>query len=127
MESASAFKKGARQFTMIEGVRPLTTEEEYKCEGDELGHCVYSRGYMFKKDAFEFGFTAPDGTRATLELGTGGIVRQFFGPQNGPASPATREMLREFLAVNADKIKAMKVGEFPVKENRGKGVKRRRR
>jgi hypothetical protein len=116
-DKAEQFKSRARQFTLIEGVRPLTTEEEYKCEGTEMQHCVYSMGYFYKKDAFEFAFKAPDGTRATLELGKNGVVRQFFGPGDTTPSKATKMMLEEFKAVNADNIAAMKQGKFPVQQN----------
>ena len=115
--SSEQFKGRARQFTLIEGVRPLTTEEEYECEGTEMRHCVYSMGYFHKKDSFEFAFAAPDGTRATLELGDNGVVRQFFGPSDSTPSKATKMMLAEFKAVNADNIAAMKKGKFPVQQN----------
>jgi hypothetical protein len=115
--SSEAFKSRARQFTLIEGVRPLTTNEEYKCEGTEMRHCVYSMGYFYKKDSFEFAFKAPDGTRATLELAKNGVVRQFFGPRDSTPSKATKQMLQEFLEVNASNIAAMKKGQFPLKQN----------
>jgi len=125
--SSEQFKGRARQFSLIEGVRPLTTEEEYKCEGTEMRHCVHSMGYFYKKDSFEFAFEAPDGTRATLELADDGIVRQFFGPRDSTPSKATKMMLEEFKAVNADNIKAMKKGQFPLKQNPGVSAKRRSR
>lgn len=116
LEEAEAFKRGAEQFTMIPGVRPLVTKAEYKCEGDEMGHCVHSMGYYLKRDGYEFAFAAPDGTRATLELDAKtGRVRQLFGPGDSTPSAATRRMADAFLAVNKNNIALLKEGKFPEK------------
>ena len=113
---AEAFKRGAEQFTMIPGVRPLITKAEYKCEGDEMHHCVHSMGYYLKRDGYEFAFAAPDGTRATLELDAKtGRVRQLFGPGDSTPSAATRKMADAFLAVNKNNIALLKEGKFPEK------------
>lgn len=121
LERAEKFKRGAEQFALLPGVKPLIKPEEYKCEGGEMGHCVYSRGYYMSEAGYEFAFKAEDGTRATLELGKDGTVMQFFGPGNSPPSAATKQMLNQFMAVNADNIEKMRKGEFPVyaKSNRG--------
>ena len=112
---AEEFKRGAEQFTMIPGVRPLITKAEYKCEGDEMHHCVHSMGYYLKRDGYEFAFAAPDGTRATLELDAKyGTVRQLFGPADSTPSAATQKMKNEFLAVNKNNIALLRAGKFPV-------------
>jgi hypothetical protein len=112
---AEAHKSLARQFTLPPGVRPLVTKEEYRIEGNEMRHCVFSMGYYGKMSSFEFAFQAPDGSRATLELGIDGTVRQFFGPNDSNPGPALRQMLAEFQTANSANIKAMARGEFPVK------------
>lgn len=105
------FHSRALKFTLIPGVRPLVQKDEFFVEGEELNHCV--GGYFFQRQSWCFGFTAPDGTRATLELALNGQVRQFYGPGNTPASPAARATLKEFLAVNAANIARMRMGQFP--------------
>lgn len=116
LDDAEKFKRGAARFTMIPGVRPLITKAEYKCEGDEMKHCVHSMGYYLKRDGYEFAFAAPDGTRATLELDAKtGRVRQFFGPQDMTPSKTTQKMLDKFLAVNDDNIALLQEGKFSKK------------
>jgi hypothetical protein len=101
--------------TWSAGVRPLITKSEYKCEGDEMKHCVHSMGYYLKRDGYEFAIAAPDGTRATLELDSKrGTVRQLFGPNDSTPSAATRKMAEAFLAVNRNNIALMRQGRFPV-------------
>lgn len=115
LKLAEEHKSLARQFILPPGVRPLVTKKEYKTEGDEMRHCVFSMGYYIKMSSFEFAFKAPDGTRATLELGVDGTVRQFFGPKDSEPSPATKKMKNEFLSLNKENIEKMRKGEFPVK------------
>lgn len=105
------FHSRNRHFTLIPGVRPLVQKDEFFVEGKEMDHCV--GGYFYQRQSWCFAFRAPDGTRATLELTGNGQVRQFYGPHNGPASSATRAMLKEFQAVNAENIALMKKGRFP--------------
>jgi len=115
LAAAETFKRGAEQFIMIPGVRPLVTKAEYKCEGDEMDHCVHSMGYYLKRDGYEFAIAAPDGTRATLELDAKkGTIRQLFGPEDSTPSAATRKMANAFLAVNKSNIALMRQGKFPV-------------
>lgn len=108
------FHSRNRHFTLIPGVRPLVQKDEFFVEGNEMDHCV--GGYFYQRQSWCFAFRAPDGTRATLELTGNGQVRQFYGPHNGPASTATRAMLKEFQAVNAENIALMKKGQFPPAE-----------
>ena len=115
LAEAESFKRGAEQFTMIPGVRPLITKSEYKCEGDEMKHCVHSMGYYLKRDGYEFAIAAPDGTRATLELDSKmGTTRQLMGPEDSTPSAATRKMANAFLAINKNNIALMRQGKFPV-------------
>jgi len=113
LKAAAKFKQEAANLRMIPGVRPLVTKAEYKCEGDELDHCVHSMGYYLNRDGYELAFAAQDGTRATLQLGVNGSVLQFFGPKDARPSEATKNMLVAFLAANADNIELMRQGQFP--------------
>lgn len=115
LAAAETFKRGAEQFIMIPGVRPLITKSEYKCEGDEMKHCVHDMGYYLNRDGYEFAIAAPDGTRATLELDSKmGTTRQLFGPEDSTPSAATRKMANAFLAINKNNIALMRQGKFPV-------------
>ena len=122
-----AFKRGAEQFSFPPGVRPLITEPEYACEGSEMEHCVHTMKYYMSEAGYEFAFTAPDGTRATLELSKDGTVRQFFGPKDSTPSAATRALLNTFLRLNADNIVRMQKGAFPVYAKSNRGPRRRSR
>ena len=123
MVIAQKFKSGAAQFEFPEGVRPLLTKSDYKTEGTEMRHCVYSGGYFLSNAGYEFAFKAPDGTRATLQLSRLGKVDQFYSQGNGKASPATKQLLDDFLSLNARKIAAMADKSFPVypKDNPSRG------
>ena len=113
LQAAAKFKQEAANLRMIPGVRPLITKAEYKCEGEEMSHCVHSMGYYLNRDGYEFAFAAQDGTRATLQLSVYGNVIQFFGPHDTTPSDATKKMLDRFLAANDDNIALMQQGKFP--------------
>ena len=113
-EACERFHKRALKFNFIPGVRPLTTLAEFTREGDEMRHCV--GGYFFQRRSWCFAFVAPDGSRATLELGGDGSQRQFFGPENSSPSAAARRMLAEFKEANRLNLVAMRSHAFPPKE-----------
>ena len=113
-EACERFHKRALKFNLIPGVRPLTTLAEFTREGDGMRHCV--GGYFFQRRSWCFAFVAPDGSRATLELGEDGNQRQFFGPENSSPSAATRKLLADFKEANRLNLLAMRSRAFPPKE-----------
>lgn len=97
-----AHSEETSKLTLIPGVQPLVTQEQYTKEGTEMDHCV--AGYFYAPKPPIFAFAAEDGTRATLELARSmntWVVRQFFGPHNKTPSPACKKLLQEFLDANA--------------------------
>lgn len=97
-----AFHVQARSFVCPPGVTPLCTQEEFRREGEEMGHCV--GGYFWQRKNWCFAFLASDGTRATMELhrspsGSLSAV-QFHGPENSTASTQCFRLRRKFLVAN---------------------------
>jgi len=125
-ERAEAHHSRARHFVLPPGVTPLVKEEEFITEGRDLIHCV--AGYFWHLSSWVFSFRTPDGCRATLELEARGTIKQFYGVRNTRAKASCQKLLKEFLRVNKENMKQMKLGQFPPPsaEVQKKGKKARR-